>query len=136
MSKYIDAEKLKNILSDRYTEITVPIITDEGGIESYYRRVELHHIIKLIDSIQQEQLSLPSNLDEAAKEYDEAESWSYEALPHPRRTAFKAGAGFAVQRIISLIKSRIAEILGDAKPAPVLRAELRELIDKIKEESK
>lgn len=35
---------------------------------------------------------------------------------------------------ISLIESRIGEILGDAQPAPVLRAELRELITKIKEE--
>lgn len=36
--------------------------------------------------------------------------------------------------IISLIESRIREILGDAQPAPVLRAELRELINKIKEQ--
>jgi len=39
----------------------------------------------------------------------------------------------AEKDIISLIESRIAEIMGDAQPAPVLRAELRELIDKIKE---
>lgn len=39
----------------------------------------------------------------------------------------------AEKDIISLIESRIGEILGDAQPAPVLRAELRELIDKIKE---
>lgn len=42
----------------------------------------------------------------------------------------------AVADIISLIESRIAEILGDAQPAPILRAELRELIERIKEESK
>lgn len=50
--------------------------------------------------------------------------------------AFKAGAEFATQRIISLIESRISEILGDAQPAPVLRIELQERIDKIKEKSK
>lgn len=39
----------------------------------------------------------------------------------------------AEQDIITLIESRIAEIVGDAQPAPVLRIELRELINKIKE---
>lgn len=38
--------------------------------------------------------------------------------------------------IISLIESRIGEILGDAQPAPVLRAELQEMINKIKEDKK
>lgn len=42
----------------------------------------------------------------------------------------------AVADIVALIESRIAEIIGDAQPAPVLRAELRELIERIKEESK
>ena len=39
----------------------------------------------------------------------------------------------AEKDIISLIESRIAEIMGDAQPAPVLRIELRELINKIEE---
>lgn len=39
----------------------------------------------------------------------------------------------AEKDIISLIESRISEIQGDAQPRPVLRAELRELITKIKE---
>lgn len=38
----------------------------------------------------------------------------------------------AEKGIISLIESRIGEILGDAQPAPILRAELREMINKIK----
>lgn len=42
----------------------------------------------------------------------------------------------AEQDIITLIESRIAEIMGDAQPAPVLRIELRELIKRIKEEQK
>lgn len=37
----------------------------------------------------------------------------------------------AEQDIISLIESRIGEILGDAQPAPILRVELRELIKRI-----
>lgn len=35
--------------------------------------------------------------------------------------------------LISLIESRISEILGDAQPNPVLRMELQGIIDKIKE---
>lgn len=55
MKKYIDAEKLRKLLANRYEEITVPVITDEGGLESFYRRSEIHNIFKIIDSLQQEQ---------------------------------------------------------------------------------
>lgn len=50
------------------------------------------------------------------------------------RHGFIRGYEQAEKDIISLIESRIGEILGDAQPAPVLRAELRELINKIKEQ--
>lgn len=50
------------------------------------------------------------------------------------RDVFQESYEKAEQDIISLIESRIGEILGDAQPAPVLRAELRELITKIKEQ--
>ena len=52
------------------------------------------------------------------------------------RGVYSKGYRKATKNIIFLIESRIAEILGDAQPAPVLRIELQELIDKIKEESK
>ena len=55
MNKYIDAEKLKESLKKHYTDITVPVITSEGGLESYFRRSEIKDTIKLIDSLQQEQ---------------------------------------------------------------------------------
>lgn len=99
------------------------------------------------DSEKQEQPSLPSNLDEAAEDYaynnwedndyhtGASEGLPFDAIGHTEK-CFKAGACFSVQQVISLIESRIAEILGDAQPAPVLRIELQELIDKIKEESK
>ena len=48
--------------------------------------------------------------------------------------AAKDGYEKAREDIISLIESRIAEILGDTKPKPILRTELQNLIDKIKEE--
>lgn len=53
--KYIDADKLKESLKKHYTDITVPVITAEGGLESYFRRSEIKDIIKLIDSLQQNQ---------------------------------------------------------------------------------
>lgn len=50
--------------------------------------------------------------------------------------AFIYGYEEAEKDIISLIESRISEILGDAQPKPALRAELQELIKHIKEEEK
>lgn len=40
----------------------------------------------------------------------------------------------ALKDIVSLIQSRLNEIVGDAQPKPILRAELQELIKTIKEE--
>lgn len=50
------------------------------------------------------------------------------------RRAYKEGYEQAEKDIISLIESRIGEILGDAQPAPVLRVELQDIIKKIKEQ--
>jgi hypothetical protein len=72
MTKYIDAEKLRKLLTNRYEEITVPVLTDEGGLESFYRRSEIHNILKIVESLQQEQHSLPDNLDEAELKYVES----------------------------------------------------------------
>lgn len=44
------------------------------------------------------------------------------------------GYSRAEKDIIALIESRISEILGDAQPHPALRAELQEIIKRIKEE--
>ena len=64
------------------------------------------------------------------------EGLTLEMFPEAFKRGFLKGYEQAEQNIVSLIESRIAEILGDAQPAPVLRAELRELIERIKEESK
>ena len=56
--KYIDADKLNAALALHYAEITIPVITDEGGIESYFRRSEIHAIQKIIDSLQQEKIDM------------------------------------------------------------------------------
>lgn len=50
------------------------------------------------------------------------------------RTGFIKGYEQAQKTIISTIESRLSELLGDAQPTPALRAELWDLINKIKED--
>lgn len=50
------------------------------------------------------------------------------------RKAYLQGYEQAEKDIITLIESRISEILGDAQPKPALRAELQEIIKRMKEE--
>ena len=54
----------------------------------------------------------------------------------PIRTIYIKAYEQAEKDTISLIESRISEIMGDAQPRPALRAELQELADKIKEGNK
>jgi len=50
------------------------------------------------------------------------------------RSYFQLGYEQAEKDILSIVESRISEILGDAQPKPILRAELQELINRIKNE--
>lgn len=50
------------------------------------------------------------------------------------RYGYKRGYEQAENDIISIIGIRLSEILGDAQPKPILRAELQELIKRIKDE--
>ena len=49
------------------------------------------------------------------------------------RDCFIDGYEQAEKDILAIIESRISEIIGDAQPRPALRAELEELIKRIKE---
>ena len=49
------------------------------------------------------------------------------------RYGYKRGYEQAENNILSLIESRLSEILGDAQPKPILRTELEELIKRIKD---
>lgn len=51
-----------------------------------------------------------------------------------KRFFFQQGYEQAEKDILSIIESRISEIIGDAQPKPVIRAELEELIKRIKDE--
>ena len=48
--------------------------------------------------------------------------------------AAKEGYSQAEKDILSLIESRLSELLGDAQPTPILRYELMDLVEKIKED--
>ena len=65
-----------------------------------------------------------SEYSDSCQEYDSNES---------DRLTYQEGYEQAERDIISLIESRLSEIVGDAQPKPILRAELEELINKIKE---
>ena len=78
------------------------------------------------------------------KKLTRAEEMALEAYPRDedrelnfRRTnyriAYERGYKQAKKDILSFVESRISEILGDAQLKPALRAELEELINKIKE---
>ena len=50
------------------------------------------------------------------------------------RKRFIEGYKQAEKDILAIIETRISEIIGDAQPKPILRAELQELITRIKHE--
>ena len=72
-----------------------------------------------------------------------AETASMEAYPDDRfvsdeyadmcRSFYQEGYEQAEKDILSLIESRLSELLGDAQPTPILRYELMDLVKKIKE---
>ena len=73
---------------------------------------------------------------------DKATKVAGEKYPHGKfdgelgdslRAACAVGYMQAEKDIISIIESRLSELLGDAQPTPILRAELSDLIKKIKE---
>lgn len=71
--------------------------------------------------------------EEAAKAYEESLDY-YHCMNDWPSIAYRAGYEQAEKDTISIIESRISEIIGDAQPKPALRAELQELIERIKEE--
>ena len=90
--KYIDAEKLSKAIEDK-------------GLDcSFALKMERLDTLALIDELQQEQSSLPSNLDEAAEEYADYNSqrWHEDGdvyYDHSKiMDAFKAGAEWMAGR--------------------------------------
>lgn len=97
MSKYIDAEKLKATLETRIA----------AGMDGYGGN--LKWLLENIDSLQQEQPSLPDNLDEAAEK--QARSFGYMKEDYEYKElieTFKAGAEWmAEQGVIDSIEGTV-----------------------------
>ena len=86
---------------------------------------------KLREIAEPRKLSLAEKRALEAYPRDEDRELNYRRTNY--RIAYERGYKQAEKDIISLIQSRISEIIGDAQPKPTLRAELQELINKIKE---
>ncbi len=67
MTKYIDTEKMKAEIERRLSYLHVE--SGQGIILTQELRNQLISLLSFTDSLQQEQPSLPSNLNEAAKNY-------------------------------------------------------------------
>ena len=75
--------------------------------------------------------------EQMAKEaYPKSDFDGVETRRKGNRKCFIQGYEQAEKDIISIIESRLSELLGDAQPTPALRAELQDLIKKIKEDKK
>jgi hypothetical protein len=93
--KYIDADLLRGKISEQMESLPREVGRGAGTITSKgYGMMEAFQIIRsIIDSLQEEQPSLPSNLDEAAKKYTNDSLNNLGAILRVNvSNAFKAGA--------------------------------------------
>ena len=135
--KYIDAEKLK----DEIKHLKIDVY-DEAHQFDLGARSSLTFLESFIDSLQQEQPSLPSNIDEAAEEYSENILANNEDLQDAIEDAFKEGARWMAEQGVSvdgkvvmdfsepydIINRRLIAKLGDA----LLKVEPGEVIVQIR----
>ena len=94
--KYIDADKL----IERLEEMKRAEYENCGGVNS--KTGALQEVQELIASLQQEQPSLPSNIDEAAEEYSENILANNEDLQDAIEDAFKEGARWMARQGVTL----------------------------------
>ena len=95
--KYIDAEKLK----DEIKHLKIDVY-DEAHQFDLGARSSLTFLESFIDSLQQEQPSLPSDIDEAAEEYSENILANNEDLQDAIEDAFKEGAKWMARQGVTL----------------------------------
>ena len=121
-------EKIRAEIDRRYNEYSAKKKTDDF---IYYSGMAdaLDLFEQFLDTLEEEP---DKSLDEAAERF--ARFYDQGTCDGIIQDGFIAGAEWQKEKIITLIQSRIGEILGDAQPNPILRAELRELIEKIKED--
>ena len=96
MTRYIDADKLKELLDEKYKEFTEKAKKD-CPLQYQYMADGLDIAEQFVDSLQQEQPSLPDNLDEVAEEWAENEAYGKsDAEFEMAHKGFKAGAEWMV----------------------------------------
>ena len=96
MTKYIDADCLRKLVEEKYnSKDTVGDKWDLG----YDTACE--QILDIIDSLRQEQIFLPSDLDEAVKEYapDFSNDFASKAAVEAMRESFKAGVEWVMNQL-------------------------------------
>ena len=71
--------------------------------------------------------------EQEAQEYEKSLDYYHYTSDNPS-VAYQKGYEQAERNILSLIESRLSELLGDAQPTPILRYELLDLVKKIKED--
>lgn len=108
--KYIDTEKLKaeiERLKEEYTDIAID--SQRGWVNANYVIDDLEQLQSQIDSLQQEQLVLPSSLDEAAEEYA-SDYPAYNDEQIIAKYAFKRGAEFGAEWVARQTKQGQSEV--------------------------
>lgn len=96
--KYIDAELLETELKRRIKERD-----NMMKLGTYFSTSYVYEdILDLIDSLQQEQSSIPSNLDEAVAKYIESQTPADQGEEMIIYNAFKAGAEAIINQRVSL----------------------------------
>ena len=107
---------------------------NDGWAESLAIMGELEELRNFLDTLEEEP---DKSLVEEVKRYY-SDNFAYISSDQPTLSILtnvaRHFAEWQKEKIITLIQSRFSEIIGDAQPKPALRAELRELIEKIKED--
>lgn len=77
--------------------------------------------------------AFPEDIQLFAESQEEPGKWLPVDENAQLRYGYKRGYEQAEKDILAIIESRLSEIIGDAQPKPALRAELEELIKRIKQ---
>lgn len=130
-----DSEKQKDILSERAKNITINMLED--GIEGIQREL----IEFLSNTINASWVDIIKSADAYAQrirsmvEKQKEQNLIMANSPQLKeQKPWKVGANAYFTPEQKPAESRISEILGDAQPKPALRAELQEIIKRMKEE--
>lgn len=100
--KYIDADLLRKEIDHRIDileDVSIKCAkNDDTEMHAYYhgKAVSLQELLSFIDSLQQEQLSLPDNLDETARHV--YESWVGGTMDDVRRDMVELGKALNARR--------------------------------------